>query len=361
MDDVVTSELNKQAIEWFSRMRAHDVSAAERRRHAEWLAQDKAHQEAYRALDNEWRELDELASWADEELGRLQTKFSSEADVKTGKRNWWAIFGLSGLASSAVAALVIFLVIPLVTQVDRYETLQGEQRKVVLQDGSSLHLNSSSSLEVQFTDEAREIVLLKGEALFDVAHESNRPFIVRARDSKFVAVGTSFSVYYKNGDIDVTVVEGLVAILPAKAPPKSLIKQEQQSGKDEPNRKALEKLVETGILLNADHQATVNAQGEVEALKEVDATKLTAWNRGLLVLDGMPLRQVAEEISRYIPGEVRVATGVPDYPVTGVIKIRDRDTMLDLLSQVVPVTAVKQSVQVALLYSSENNVENHVQ
>ena len=116
-------------------------------------------------------------------------------------------------------------------------------------------------------------------------------------------------------------------------------------------------LDKTGILLGSDQQAQLTIQGEVTEVKAVDAEKLTAWNRGLLILDGMPLREVAEELSRYVVGTIRVASNVPDYPVTGVIKIRDQDTMLQLLSEVVPIIPIRQSTKVTVLYSSANATE----
>lgn len=351
MGNVVTKEIDSQALEQFTRMRATDVSDSERRDHEQWLQRDSAHRQAYRAIEHEWQSMDSLDDWAQQELKRLHAQAEPGHNKYAGRKRWWTIAGFSAAASAAVTALIIFVVIPLLSFSERYTTQGGEQRKVVLQDGSSVHLNADSSLKVQFNGELREIVLLRGEALFDVAHEPHRPFVVSARHSKVVAVGTSFSVYYKNGDIDITVVEGQVAILPAQAS----LQTTADNTTDETRSNTIKKLADTGLLLKSDHRATVNAQGRVETLKKVDAAKLTAWNRGMLVLDGMLLRQVAEEISRYVPGKVQVAAGVPDYPVTGVIKIRDQETMLALLAQVVPVRPVKQSTQLTLLYAAVHN------
>jgi len=230
----------------------------------------------------------------------------------------------------------------MVNQVEiyKYETMKGEQRKIVLEDGSRIHLNSTSSINVKFTAQEREINMLEGEGLFDVAHERNRPFVVRVRDTKIVAVGTYFSVYYKKDQIAVTVLEGRVAIMPADTP----------TGKVDTD--IISESDKTRVLLESNRRAYVNEKGQVKDVEVVDADKLTAWKRGLIILDNTPLREAAEEISRYIVGEVRVASNVPDFPVTGVIKIRDQETMLQLLSEVVPVTPVRQSSQLTMLYLS---------
>ena len=93
-------------------------------------------------------------------------------------------------------------------------------------------------------------------------------------------------------------------------------------------------------------------------MEEVNAAEVTAWDRGLLVLDGMPLRQVAKELSRYISGDVEVAVDVPDHPVTGVIKISDSETMLRFLSEVVPVRPVKRSSQITVLYAAKKTADS---
>lgn len=337
----MSNELKIQALQWYVRMRSSDVSSDERQAYDNWLLEDETHKEVYNAIEREWQELDNLESWAVEEMRLLEDR------IIPAKRKRNFLIGFSGLTIAAVTVAIIFVLSPFIlqTQIHQYETAKGEQRKIVLEDGSRIHLNSASSVTVQFNSEAREIDLLEGEGLFDVAHERKRPFVVRVRDSKIVAVGTSFSVYYKNDEIAVTVLEGRIAIMPADKT------TEMANMGDTPDSK------KASVLLEPDRQARVNEKGQVADVKIVDADKLTAWNRGLIVLDGKPLREVAEEMSRYIVGQVQVASGVPDYPVTGVIKIRDQETMLQLLSEVVPVTPVRQSSQLTMLYPSPKEPE----
>jgi transmembrane sensor len=358
-------ELKTNAIEWFTRLRADDAGSDDQRRHQAWLAEDPAHKAAYESVQREWQTLDELNPWAAAELRRLEEKHGPQqpqyrAGGTARRRNWLVAFGLSTCAAAALALVVI----PLINPPGVYQTLEGEQRKLVLEDGSRAHLNSATKLQVRYNRDEREIVLLKGEALFDVVKDPSRPFSVKARESKVVAIGTTFSVYYNSGDIDVTVVQGQVAILPVQTPASRVIQQGDTQLSSAGTRQEDDTgtppapIRKTGVLLKANQQIRVNEQGEVGEPKAVDAAKLTSWERGMLVLDGMPLRQVAREISRYVPGDVQVASDVPDYPVTGVIEIRDQDTMLRLLSQVVPITAVRQSPQMTLLYAAANTAED---
>ncbi len=337
----VSKDVKNQALQWYVRMRSPDVLDEERQNHSNWLSQDAAHQEVYAAIEKEWQELDNLESWAIAEMRQLEER------IVSSKRNRNILFGLAGMAATALAATVLFVMLPMVNQVEthKYETMKGEQRKIVMEDGSRIHLNSASSISVRFTADAREINLLQGEGLFDVAHVRGRPFVVQVQGSKIVAVGTRFNVCYRKGEIAVTVLEGRVAIVTADMPIEAI------------KEGATLDLNKTGVLLEPDRQALMTVQGEVTNVKVVDAEKLTAWNRGLLILDGMPLREVAEELTRYIIGNIRVASNVPDYPVTGVIKIRDQETMLQLLSEVVPIVPIRQSSKVTVLYSSAKETE----
>lgn len=327
--------VKSKALRWFIRNRSPDVDDREQQQFSAWLAQSDSHRAAYHGVEQEYRELDKLESWAAAELGRLEQQFQPPRPAPKKRIGYW----LAGVSMAAAAALV-FVLFPLLQGwgVDRYQTMPGEQRGIVLKDNSRVHLNSASLVAVAFTDKARQISLLQGEGLFDVAHEAQRPFIVQVRGSKIVAVGTRFSVYAKADEVTVTVLEGKVAVVP-----------EQERVETADMTAIAEK---ASVLLEPDRRARVDKSGKVSQVEVVDATKVTAWDRGLLILDGIPLRQAAQEISRYIAGSIQIAQDVPDYPVTGIIKIRDQETMLKLLAEVVPVRPVKQSAQLTILYSS---------
>jgi transmembrane sensor len=109
---------------------------------------------------------------------------------------------------------------------------------------------------------------------------------------------------------------------------------------------------ESEALLIPNQQARIDLAGAIAAIETVDATRLTAWDNGLLIFDNTPLREVAAEISRYVGGTIEIASGVPNYPVTGTIKIRDRETMLRVLSEVAPIIPVQTTANVTtLMYS----------
>src|SRR3546814_15029131 len=94
-----------------------------------------------------------------------------------------------------------------------HATATGEILRVPLRDGSAVTLNSNSEIDVDFDEGIRHVRLLRGEALFDVAKDSSRPFVVEADSTRVTAVGTSFTVHRVSGrDVRVLVREGVVEL-----------------------------------------------------------------------------------------------------------------------------------------------------
>ena len=324
-------EIEATAVDWFVRLHAPDTTPEDRQAHAEWLSANPAHREHYDAVEDAWQDLDGLELRARDELDRL--------DPHGGRRvTRQAALWFGGFATAAAVMLVA--VLTLYEPTVRFETAKAEQRQVSLEDGSRLHLNTASAVAVRFTSDVREVSLSKGETLFDVNHDERRPFVVRAGSSNVIAIGTRFAVYLDGDKLTVTVLEGRVAVVPASVDIADAVVEGGTRTTPGPNR----------VFLEADRQAHLDVGGGVEALQEVNAANVTAWQEGKLIFDSTPLREVVRELSRYTPGDIRVAGDVPDHPVTGIIQIRSAESMCHLLSQVVPVQAVNESAKLTVLY-----------
>lgn len=94
--------------------------------------------------------------------------------------------------------------------VAHYETQRGQQQDVRLADGSTLHLNGATSVDVTLDERQRLVALNRGEAYFDVAHEAERPFVVHAGDSATRVLGTAFDVDVARGEVKLSVYRGRV-------------------------------------------------------------------------------------------------------------------------------------------------------
>jgi transmembrane sensor len=205
-----------------------------------------------------------------------------------------------------------------------YATRVGERRRIGLADGSAVDLNTSSALSVAFTDRVRRLELHAGEAMFEVASDASRPFVVDAAGTETQAIGTVFSVR-RDDAVSVRVVEGEVAVGDAGT-----------KG--------------TGVRVAAGQQVAFAADGSRSSPEPFDVAAETAWRRGKLIFNRRPLGEVASELDRYRVGRI----AIPDarlrrLEVTGVFDLSDPDAVLRTIGQTLPVTVV-QLPYVALIY-----------
>ncbi len=333
-------DMNAQAVSWFTRLRAPDVTSTDRHEFNQWLAADIEHELAYARIDQEWHDVGALESWARDELSQLNLASAN----RTRRSRATLVTGLATAASLLLAVIFWQGIWPAGTPVMSITTAQTEQRQLALDDGSRLHVNTASDLEVRYTQSVREVVMKRGESVFDVDHDPRRPFVVRAGAHSVIAVGTRFAVRRgDDGQWAVTVIEGRVAVVPGTLDDYTAILSQNAPG-----------AMQNGVLLDANEQLEIDSSGQIKPEQQTDAEAVTAWQHGMLKFHNTPLRVAAREISRYTYSEVQVADGVPDYPVTGIIHIRNRESMVSLLGEVVPVTRVNNAAGVTILYEDHS-------
>jgi transmembrane sensor len=180
---------------------------------AVWCHSDPRHARAIARVEQTWNLLDEMPAVR----AALETRIARDRDLAE-PRAGAAIFRFRRFAWAAglAAAVVIGFGIWRETSSDRsaehYVTDDAAQRSLVLSDGSVMDLNVGSEVSVRFTAAQRRVILLRGEAHFEVAHNAARPFIVTADDVSMRAVGTAFDVRLANKEVNVFVVEGKVEV-----------------------------------------------------------------------------------------------------------------------------------------------------
>jgi transmembrane sensor len=259
-----------------------------------WLAEDLRHRQAF-----------ELATdaWSDTE--HLPLAFAPNLNRKASPINRARIAALIGTAALCITLAATFYALSDPT----LSTGAAEQRTVDLADGTQITLNANSRISTNFTDKTRQLTLDKGEVLFTVTHDANRPFIVIIGERKVTAVGTIFDIRREDArrdDFTVTLIEGRVAIAPLSTPPAA------------PN------LTDpANIQLQPGQRLRVSAQSP-DALDTPPIEKITAWQRGMLVFDDAPLRNAAAEFNRYGKRKLTIDSTVPnDIHVSGVFKLND--------------------------------------
>ena len=282
----------KEASTWFIEFRAGDVQGKARERFIEWLRRSPENIQAYLEVSGAWAELPTSDPEGKFNIAALIVRARAAGDVvalngacsfsqirPSGPKLSILRQPLRRAALSAAASLILALIalgfygIRYFDGV--YSTDVGEQRTVALADGSSIELDARSRIRVDLTDHQRNVALIQGRALFHVAKDRRRPFIVRAGSAQVRAVGTEFDVYRKSNETVVTVVEGRVETT-------------NESGLA--GAKA--------IVVSAGEQLTL--QPHTDAKPTVtDASAATAWIYHRLTFEETPLSEVAEQFNRY--------------------------------------------------------------
>lgn len=294
-----TGDIATEATAWFMRRRSGTMSEEAERDLRQWLA-TPACAEAFARVEQLWQGLEPLHD--DPKLLRLREEARSR-----GRPHWfWRPAALAACAVGAVAAAVALFLYPIAGPPDvppqhdmRFATAKGQRLPIALADGSSIVLDANSSVRVDVGSRERVVEIEQGRAFFQVAHDSRRPFVVRAGLRSVTAVGTAFSVDTITNPLDVVLVEGRVRV----------------QGQPQEGRPALE--------MSAGSRLLVPAKGSWRASK-VDTARSTAWLRGQLVFDNAPLSRVVAEINRYTERPVILAhDGTAEKRLSAVLNVND--------------------------------------
>ena len=152
------------------------------------------------------------------------------------------------------------------------------------------------------------------EAVFDVAHDPSRPFLIQASDRQIRVVGTNFNVLNHNGDVRVTVRRGIVEVRPA----------------DQPKSAPIARLTAG--------QGLSHRVGQVGDRVAADDPEVAfAWTEGRLIFRDQPLEDVASVLNRYADTPIVVAPDAREVRVTAVLTLDREDAMLRRLSEFLPV------------------------
>jgi transmembrane sensor len=321
---------SETAAAWALLHEEGELSDANARRFADWLAEDEAHLAAYE--DALWA-LDAAARHAgDPEMMALR---SAALAARGNRRRFWGWTGGLGLAAAAAAAELLWTAVPLerspvgtATRVadkpadpatSAYRTGIGERSAISLPDGSVATLDTDSQIRVAYSAGERGVYLLKGQALFEVAHGKPVPFQVYARGQRITAVGTIFNVRIEGNEVRVSMVEGSVKVRPV--PP--------------PGQNATMPVKE--LTLSAG-EAVVAEPTRPLVVRTVDARQVASWKGGLLVFNDTPLSEAIAEINRYTTRPIAIAdAAVGNYRVSGVFKSNDPEHFSQAMTEVFPV------------------------
>jgi transmembrane sensor len=361
----LNTQIYEEAATWFVECRAGDLDEVGRREFDRWLRKSPEHVSAYLEVAAIWNEgpaLDPTRKWdADTLIARAagtvgnvvplsgtSAAFGLEESVQGPQavasiptrgafyRRKVVALAASVAALSVLSAACIWLM--LFSGV--YSTAIGEQRSIELADGSTVEMNSKSRIRVRYAKSERDVDLLEGQALFHVAKDRARPFIVRADRTRVQAVGTQFDVYERQSGTVVTVVEGEVAVLT----PVEADAQPRAEGSAAPAVIPI-----ATISVAAGEQLTVTPKLARKS-EHPNVAAATAWTERRIVFESATLSEVAEEFNRYNARQLIIEEpGLYDFHISGVFSSTDPESLIRFLRERpgVKITETDSEVRVA--------------
>ncbi len=272
------AELRAQAAaDWLVR-RDRGLTAAEQDGFLHWLAVDPRHGEWFALHRSVVGDFSALAQW------RPEHSEEPNPDLLAAPRrriHWLAPASLAAAAAITVA-LVWWRATPS-TPTAAPVAANTELKRLILEDGSSVELNHGAFVTTEFSATERRAILVRGEALFTVAKNPSRPFIVRAGGVDVRAVGTAFSVRLEAAAVEVLVTEGRVGV-----------------ERIDPN--ALQRLEDKPLHLDAGHRATVSLTSteppQIVAVTSQAIAQHLNWQPTLLDFSSAPLSAAVAEFNR---------------------------------------------------------------
>jgi transmembrane sensor len=272
---------------------------------------------------------------ADEPGFRPRVVSSAPIDAalaRTRNSQRWRVLCLGVACAVALIVAINWAFAPSIPRGNEYMTGPGQQRVVGLADGSQVTLGAASEVRVRFTKDRRSIELDRGEALFSVAHDPERPFIVHAGAGTITAIGTEFLVrrYSRYSDrIEVLVTRGVVRVAPLRGLTMTL-------------PSLLHSVHWSAVRLASGEQMSYSDRGNATAIKPSDSHPATELTDGTFVYHGRPLGEVIEDVQRYTGQTITLDEQSAKLMYSGSVLERDVRQWLRGLPQIFPGVEVTQ-------------------
>lgn len=348
----IPAPLADEAGYWDARLRSPECTDADRARFAAWRDANPGHREAFERLQAINITLRRSMARADV---RALRDAAVSAEPSRASRGWL----LAAAAGSVALALVCWMVLPdrlrrdpvgeLLSRAQSlvespsaeiYETGIGQHSTCTLRDGSSVELDAATRIKVAFNKNTRAVELLYGQALFHVAHNTQRPFIVRAADREITAIGTAFDVRLDATSVRVTLIEGKVKV-------SHTVASASGAGFLTPGQQLVARLNaapgRSGSGTSATRESAPlqagTAAGEV-LIHAVDIAKVTGWREGRIFFEDATLSEAVAEMNRHSPLQITVHDPrLASLRVYGLFRAGQQEAFVSALEQYFPIAA----------------------
>jgi transmembrane sensor len=322
----------EEASLWLARL-DRGLSDDERSTLRDWL-RDAMNNRAFAEMGKLWRGLDIVAV--------LSELFPLNPEVLNPQpRRSFPSIALAAIAAACISAVGTLMLAgdspwaffdsrpplrPMFSEMSR--TAVGEKRLTRLADGSFATLNTNSRIVVFYAPLTRDVYLSYGEASFEVARDTERPFNVHVGKRVVQGSGTSFNVrVFPDDSAELTVVDGQVRILYAPQRPFDTLDRPAELRRDD--------FMHADTIVNAHETAII--EPSTQSVHKLDPNELDSrlsWQRGEVVFQGEPLEQVLAEIGRYTTTRFVIGDEkLRDVRIGGYFKVGEMDNFLASLRE----------------------------
>lgn len=351
-------QIIQQAAQWAEELDHGILSKTQRRELAAWLLKSPDHVHELllaTAIFESWQEAAQekspsiealLAQKAPEVIPLLGTA----RQTYSSGRNHMAFWRNPQMIAASIAVFCVFFAAALYingTYFQKpghariYTTIIGEQRSLPLEDGSVVHMNTATKIQIVFTENSRKIELMAGEALFHVAHDPSRPFRVYSDNTLAEALGTTFNVYRQNDQTTISVVEGKVAV-------------EKRESKSSP----FHARNNMRLTLSTGERAAVPNEGGIKKTRIENMKKVTSWRIRQLVFEREMLSTIIQEYNRYNKLQIYVYDPeLAQTKFTGVFDADDPESLIQFLEQTAGIVSNRVSSREIHLYKKTKNLD----
>ncbi|MBD9470588.1 FecR domain-containing protein [Pseudoxanthomonas sp. PXM01] len=344
-------QIEAQAADWLARRDAETWTAGEQQSLDAWLSASPRHKVAFLRVQSAWTEAGRLQALAaglpagtlpprteptgfataprNDARPDLSTLRFAPRDRTSHRRRGWP-HGIAAALVLLVAGSAAWGGWQLTGRAQAsYASTVGQIETVTLPDGSTATLSSDSRLDVRISRGERHVALTQGEAFFDVARDTRRPFVVETEGRRVAAVGTRFSVRRDPDEIRVVVTEGKVRL-------------ESRPGPDG--------TAQPVSLLPAGSVATAGRSGVlVRSVPVAEAERFLEWRDGFLTFDDTSLADAAAEFNRFNTRKLELGdVAVADLRVGGNFRWSNAEGFVHLLEQGFPVRAERHADRIVL-------------
>jgi len=286
-----------EAAVWLARLRSDEPRRADEAAFRAWLEQSPENRASFDLANT-------ALAMVSPDLQRRRPRWREQAAVR------WAV---AGLAAATVASCIVVLSAPLRPKSQEFQTGFGEQRRIALDDGSLVMLDTSTAIRVSMSRHRRGIELIRGRGHFEVAKDESRPFVVKVADKRVIAVGTIFDVDRENGTTSVLLTRGKILV---------------ENASDR-------RLLSPGDRLAFDHGKVIADRPDLDVL--------TGWQSGQAIFKRRALRDVVHELNRYSRRQLELPdASMGDVVISGSYRTGDNEAFAAALAAMLPVDVYTQ-------------------